>query len=93
MPWILATVLLVLGGCTHAPVRDPAVAQDVMAYVAKIKNLEPVEAKVLRTIRDLRQSQFVDDDYVIATITEVMDDIQLHLEEIARYQQIGRAHV
>jgi hypothetical protein len=86
MAWMVAIVLLFFGGCTGARTRDPVVAQDVLAYVAKIKKWEPVEAEVLRTIRDLRRSQYVDDDYVVATIADVIDDVQLHLEEIERYQ-------
>ena len=83
---VLLPLLLLTGGCTHAPARDPAVAQDLLAYVDKIKKWEPVEAEVLKAIRDVRRSQYVDDDYVIATLGEVMDDVELHLEEIRRYQ-------
>ncbi len=72
--------------CTSPPARDPAVVQDVLEYVAKIKKWEPVEAKTLKAIRDVRESQFVDDEYVVATLSSVMDDMQLHIAEIDRYQ-------
>jgi DNA repair ATPase RecN len=83
---VLLPLLLLTGACAHAPARDPAVAQDLLEYVDKIKKWEPVEAQVLRAIRDVRRSQYVDDDYVIATLSEVMDDVELHREEIRRYQ-------
>lgn len=72
--------------CSSAPPRDPAVVQDVLEYVARIKKWEPVEVEVLKAIADVRRSQYVDDDYVIATLGAVMDDVQLHLVEIDRYQ-------
>jgi hypothetical protein len=83
---LVAVLLLATGACTQASPRDPAVTQDVLTYVAKIKKWEPIEAQVLKTIRDLRRSQYVDDDYVVATVGGIMDDVELHLEEIARYQ-------
>jgi hypothetical protein len=84
--WTLALMMVVLGGCASAPARDPVVTQDLLGYVDKIKKWEPVEAEVLRAIRDVRQSQYVDDDYVISRLGEVMDDVELHLEQIVRYQ-------
>ena len=83
---LMAILLLGAGACMQAPPRDPAVTQDVLTYVAKIKNWEPIEAEVLKTIRDLRRSQYVDDDYVVTTVGGIMDDVELHLEEIGRYQ-------
>jgi len=83
---LVVVPLLVASACTQASPRDPAVTQDVVTYVAKIKKWEPIETEVLKTIRDLRRSQYVDDDYVITTVAGVMDDVELHLEEIARYQ-------
>ncbi len=68
------------------PVRDPAVTQDVLAYLAKIRKWEAVEVEALRAIRDVKRSQYVDDDYVISTLGGVMDDVELHLEEVTRYQ-------
>jgi hypothetical protein len=82
----LLLVLLVLSACAHDASRDPAVTQDVLAYVAKIRKWEPVEIEVLRAIRDVKRSQYVDDDYVISTLGDVMDDVELHLEEAARYR-------
>src|SRR5437763_163309 len=82
----LACLLLFAVACTSPPARDPAVVEDVLDYVAKIKKWEPVEAKTLKAIRDVRESQFVDDEYVVATLGGVMDDMQLHLAEIDRYQ-------
>jgi len=61
------------------------VVDDVVAYVAKIKKWEPVEAEVLKAINDVRRSQYVDDDYVISTLGGTMDDVELHLEEIGRF--------
>jgi hypothetical protein len=82
----LVLALLVIAACTRPPARDPAVVEDVLQYVAKIKKWEPVEAEALKAIHDVRQSQFVDDEYVVATLGGVMDDVQLHLAEINRYQ-------
>jgi len=84
----LAALLLASAttACTRPPTRDPAVAQDVLAYVAKIKQWEPVEVAVLNAIHDVRESQFVDDDYVISRLGDVMDDVELHLEEIGRFR-------
>jgi hypothetical protein len=79
-------VLVLVAGCTQAPAHDPAVTQDVLGYVDKIKKWEPVEIEALRAIRDVRQSQYVDDDYVISTLGNVMGDVELHLAEIDRYQ-------
>jgi hypothetical protein len=84
--WLVVVPLLAANACTQASPRDVAVTQDVVTYVAKIKKWEPIETEVLKTIRDLRRSQYVDDDYIIATVAGVMDDVELHLEEIARYQ-------
>ena len=81
---VCAVVLLL--SCTSTPARDPAVVEDVLQYVAKIKKWEPVEAETLKAIKDVRESQYVDDEYVVATLGEVMDDMQLHLAEIDRYQ-------
>ena len=78
--------LALLAACTPAPTRDPAVVQDVLDYVARIEQWEHVEALALRAIRDVRQNQFVDDDYVIATLGAVMDDVELHLEQVDVYQ-------
>jgi hypothetical protein len=89
-----ALVLLIsVIGCARAPGRDPAVTQDVLAYVQKIKEWESVEIEVLRAIRDVRRSQYVDDDYVVSTLGGVMDDVELHLEEIGRYDPRTRAVV
>ncbi len=82
---IAVLALVVLSACSPAPPRDPAVVQDVLDYVAHIKKWEPVEAEVLKAMSDVRRSQYVDDDYVIATLGGVMDDVQLHLVEIDRY--------
>ncbi len=82
----LLCALVVVAACTSRPARDPAVVQDVLAYVAQIKKWEPVEAKTLKAIKDVRDSQYVDDEYVVATLDAVMDDIQLHLVEIDRYR-------
>lgn len=88
--------LVVLAACTQAPVRDPAVVEDVLNYVARIKKWEPVEAEVLKAIKDVRRSQYVDDEYVAATLGAVMDDMQLHLAEITQYQPrtapVGEVH-
>ncbi len=82
----LVCMLLCLAACTRSPSRDPAVVQDVLQYVDKIKKWEPVEVETLKAIHDVRENQFVDDEYVIATLGGVMDDVQLHLAEIDRYQ-------
>jgi hypothetical protein len=86
MSRLLPLVLLLAVACTRPPARDPAVVEDVLQYVAKIKKWEPVEAEALKAIHDVRQNQFVDDEYVVATLGAVMDDMQLHLAEIDRYQ-------
>lgn len=86
MLWALLPVLLAVSACTHDRTRDPAVTQDVLEYVAKIRKWEPVEVEVLHAMRDVKRSQYVDDDYVISTLGGVMDDVELHLEEVARYQ-------
>lgn len=83
--------MAVLLACTSPPARDPAVVEDVLQYVAKIKKWEPVEAETLKAINDVRESQFVDDEYVVATLGAVMDDMQLHLAEIERYQPMTPA--
>jgi hypothetical protein len=83
---VLAAAMIFALACTSPPARDPAVVEDVLDYVAKIKKWEPVEAKTLKAIKDVRDSQFVDDEYVVATLGGVMDDMQLHLVEIERYQ-------
>lgn len=96
MPRLLLCVLAFAIACTSPPARDPAVVADVLDYVAKIKKWEPVEAKTLKAIKDVRESQFVDDEYVVATLSSVMDDMQLHLAEIDRYQprtaQVAEVH-
>jgi hypothetical protein len=78
--------MLLALACTSPPPRDPAVVEDVLQYVAKIKKWEPVEIETLKAIKDVRESQYVDDEYVVATLGGVMDDMQLHLAEIDRYQ-------
>jgi len=83
---VLLAVLIGLVACTSPPTRDPAVVEDVLAYVAKIKKWEPIELETLKAIKDVRESQYVDDEYVVATLGAVMDDMQLHLAEIDRYQ-------
>jgi hypothetical protein len=83
---LLSTLLLVLAACTRPPARDPAVVEDVVAYVDKIKQWEPVEAEVLKAIHDVRRSQYVDDDYVISTLGATMDDVELHLEDVDRFR-------
>ena len=82
----LALVLILLVACTSPPTRDPAVVEDVLAYVAKMKKWEPIEIETLKAIKNVRDSQYVDDEYVVATLSGVMDDMQLHLAEIDRYQ-------
>jgi hypothetical protein len=79
-------VLAVLAACTSAPTRDPAVIQDVLDYVDHIKKWERVESEVLKAMRDVKRSQYVDDDYVVATLGGVMDDVQIHLTEIDRFE-------
>jgi hypothetical protein len=76
--------------CTSPPTRDPAVVEDVLQYIAKIKKWEPVEAKALKAIKDVQRSQYVDDEYVVATLGAVMDDIQIHLAEIGNYQPMTK---
>lgn len=83
--------MAVLLACTSPPARDPAVVEDVLQYIAKIKKWEPVESETLKAIKDVRESQFVDDEYVVATLGGVMDDMQLHLAEIERYQPMTPA--
>lgn len=82
---IVLAGVLAFGACARTPARDPAVVDDVVQYVTKIKKWEPVEAEVLQAIRDVRRSQYVDDDYVISTLGGTMDDVELHLEEIGRF--------
>ena len=83
---LFAVLLLLAVACTRPPARDPVVVEDVLQYVAKIKKWEPVEQETLKAIHDVRQNQFVDDEYVVATLGAVMDDMQLHLAEIDRYR-------
>src|SRR5512140_237339 len=87
---------LVAAACARAPARDPAVVEDVVAYVDKIKKWEPVETEVLRAIHDVRRSQYVDDDYVVSTLGSTMGDVELHLEEIDRFRprtpQVAQVH-
>jgi hypothetical protein len=93
---VICGFFAVLAACTQAPARDPAVVEDVLNYVAKIKKWEPVEAEALKAISDVRRSQFVDDEYVAATLGAVMDDLQLHMAEITQYQPrtpaVGEVH-
>ena len=88
---LILPFLVLLASCTSPPARDPAVVEDVLQYVAKIKKWEPVEIEALKAIKDVRESQYVDDEYVVATLGEVMDDMQLHLAEIERYQPMTSA--
>ena len=92
----VVALLLACATCTRAPTKDPAVVADVVDYVAKIKKWEPVEAEVLKAMRDVRRSQFVDDDYVISTLGGTMADVDLHLEEVDRFHPrtapVGRVH-
>jgi hypothetical protein len=83
---LVSVLVAALAACTRTPARDPAVVADVVAYVDKIKKWEPVEVEALKAIRDVRRSQYVDDDYVISTLGGTMSDVELHLEEIDRYQ-------
>lgn len=87
---VLLSMILAIA-CTSPPARDPAVVGDVLQYVAKIKKWEAVEIAALKAIKDVRESQFVDDEYVVATLGGVMDDVQLHLAEISRYQPMTPA--
>lgn len=93
---LLASMLVVLAACARPPSRDPAVVEDVVAYVDKIKKWEPVEAEVLKAMRDVRRSQYVDDDYVVSTLGATMNDVELHIEEIDRFRprtpQVGQVH-
>src|SRR6185369_7892247 len=92
----VALLLIAWAGCTRPPAKDPAVVADVVAYVEKIKKWEPVEAEVLKAMRDVRRSQFVDDDYVVSTLGGTMADVDLHLEEIDRFRprtaQVEQVH-
>jgi hypothetical protein len=92
----VALLLIAWAGCTRPPAKDPAVVADVVAYVEKIKKWEPVEAEVLKAMRDVRRSQFVDDDYVVSTLGGTMADVDLHLEEIDRFHprtaQVEQVH-
>lgn len=81
----LAALLALLAACAPAPSRDPAVVQEVTEYVARINQWAAVEEKVLKAYGKVRESQYVDDEYVIATLGSVMDDIELHLAQIERY--------
>lgn len=83
---ILGLLLLAVAGCARPPARDPAVVADVVEYVDRIKKWEPVEAEVLKAIRDVRRSQFVDDEYVVSTLGGTIDDVELHLDEIDRFR-------
>src|SRR5712671_4789816 len=93
---IALAAVVAVSACARTPARDPAVVDDVVAYVAKIKKWEPVEVEVLQAIRDVRRSQYVDDDYVISTLGGTMDDVELHLEEIGRFRprtaQVAQVH-
>jgi hypothetical protein len=86
MSRLLVALLVLLSACTRAPAHDPFVVQDVLDYVDHIKKWEPVEIAALKAIREVRADQFVHDDYVIATLGGVMDDVELHLAEIDAYQ-------
>ena len=83
---IVFVLLVAQSACTRTPARDPAVVNDTIEYVAKIKKWETIESEVLKAIRDVRRSQYVDDDYVVSTLGATMDDIELHLEEIDRFR-------
>jgi hypothetical protein len=83
---IFGVLVLALAGCARTPPRDPAVVADVVEYVDRIKKWEPVEAEVLKAIRDVRRSQFVDDEYVVSTLGGTIDDVELHLDEIDRFR-------
>ena len=88
----VAVVLLVFSAfaCTSPPTRDPAVVEDVLQYIAKIKKWEPIEAKAITAIKDVQRSQYVDDEYVVATLGAVMDDMQIHLTEIGAYRPMTK---
>ena len=88
--FVLFSMILALA-CTTPPAHDPAVVEDVVQYVSRIKKWESVEIEALKAIKDVRESQFVDDEYVVATLGGVMDDVQLHLAEISRYQPMTPA--
>jgi hypothetical protein len=79
-------LLATLASCTSPPARDPAVVEDVLQYIAKIKKWEKVENEALKAMADVKRSQYVDDEYVVATLGGAMDDIQLHLAEIGQYR-------
>ena len=83
---IVGVLVLALAGCARTPARDPAVVADVVEYVDRIKKWEPVEVEVLKAIHDVRQSQFVDDEYVVSTLGGAIDDVELHLDEIDRFR-------
>ncbi len=83
---LLLLTFIAISACTPQPARDSAVVEDVLQYVQKIKKWEPVEAETLTAIKDVRTNQFVDDEYVVATLGAVMDDMQLHLAEIESYR-------
>src|ERR1700693_2774969 len=93
---VLVVLAAALAACTRTPARDPAVVEDVIGYVDKVKKWEPVEIEVLKAIRDVRRSQYVDDDYVISTLGGTMSDVELHLEEIDRFHprttSVGEVH-
>lgn len=84
--FLVTPVLVIALGCASTPTRDPAVVQDTLEYVAKIQQWERVEIEALTAMRQVQRSQFVDDDYVIATLGGVMDDVELHLAEIEAYR-------
>jgi hypothetical protein len=84
--YLLVSMVLIAAACTSPPARDPAVVEDVLQYVTRIKKWEKVESEALKAIADVKRSQYVDDEYVVATLGGAMDDIQLHLAEIGQYQ-------
>ncbi len=88
---LLLLAFLCALSCTSPPARDPAVVEDVLQYVSKIKKWSRVEGEALQAIADVKRSQYVDDEYVVATLGGAMDDIQLHLAEIAQYQPVTPA--
>src|SRR6266403_2243781 len=73
--WLRVVSLLALACalCTRTPARDPAVVQDVVVYVDKVKKWEPVEIEVLKAIRDVRRSQYVGE--VHARYTKAWHDL------------------
>ena len=83
---VLILLLATLASCTSPPARDPAVVEDVLQYITKIKKWEKVENEALKAMSDVKRSQYVDDEYVVATLGGAMDDIQLHLAEIGQYR-------